>query len=123
MPKSEKRIEQEIILKASELGCVLFKNNVGVAKLQDGTTIRYGLGNGSSDLIGIAPVKITPNMIGETVGIFLSVEVKKNKKGSYKATEGQKNWLTMVSRRGGFGAVLDDAEKLEEIVCTINHDK
>lgn len=118
MIKSEKRIEQEITLKASKLGARLFKNDVGFAITQNGSPIHFGLAKGSSDLIGITPIKITQDMVGKTVGVFISVEVKKDKCGSYKATEEQKKWLDMIKEKGGIAAVLDDADDLETLLST-----
>ncbi len=31
---------------------------------------------GVSDILGVLPIKITPDMVGETVGIMLAIEVK-----------------------------------------------
>jgi hypothetical protein len=87
MPKSEKRIEQEITLKASKIGARLFKNEVGAGipmntfqKIKSAVMkrdwslvsscvmqafpIHFGLAKGSSDLIGITPIKITQEMVG-----------------------------------------------------------
>lgn len=116
--KSEKRIEQEVILKASQLGATVFKNDVGFAVTQNGCPISFGLAKGSSDLIGIAPIKITSAMVGKTLGIFLSIEIKKDKQGSYKATKEQKRWLAFVEKNGGIGAVLDNADDLEGLLST-----
>lgn len=114
--KSEKRVEQEINLAASKLGARLFKNNVGFAITQNGSPIKFGLAKGSSDLIGIAPIKITPEMVGKTVGVFLSIEVKKDKFGKYKATQEQEAWIAMIKKKGGIAAVLDDAEDLGKLL-------
>ena len=127
---SEKRIEQEIMLEASRLGVTLFKNNVGTAyrgfmKMYDGkrvvaspTLIRYGLGGlkGSSDLIGITPVTITQEMVGDKIGVFTAVEVKKDKQGSYKATEEQKLFIEFVRKKDGIAGVCDSNEDLKKLL-------
>ena len=81
MQKSEKRVEQEIMLAVSKTGGVIFKNNVGQAYTKDGQPFRYGLVKGSSDLIGITPVTITQDMVGSTLGVFTAIEVKKSRTG------------------------------------------
>lgn len=75
--------------------------------------IRYGLGNDSaklnksfksSDLIGIWPVTVTPEMVGQTLGVFFAVEVKApgwKFRQSDKRAVAQQNFLTWVSRHGG----------------------
>jgi hypothetical protein len=82
---SEAAVQQEIRLEASKRGITLMRNNNGACKDQTGRQIRYGLMNDSaklnkkiksSDLIGITPVIITQNMVGQKIGIFTAVEVK-----------------------------------------------
>lgn len=83
----ETRAKREIRLAASDLGCVLWSNAGGVANLRNGRKLRYGLGVGSADLIGIAPD-----------GRFLAVEMKS---ATGKATPEQRQFLALVARRGG----------------------
>lgn len=142
MPKSEKRIEQEIQLEAAKHDCTLFKNNVGtafrgtqftirspvLAKLLkrkigsrimlDLQIIRYGLGGvkGGSDQIGMTKVRITEDMVGKDIAIFTSIEVKKDKHGAYKATKEQKAWIKMVLANGGFAGVADCIEDMKELI-------
>lgn len=127
---SEKRIEQEIMLAATECDCILFKNNVGSAyrgkmmmlngkKVLTGLQfISYGLGGikGSSDQIGIASVEITPDMVGKRVGIFTAIEVKKDKHGAYKATPEQRKFIQMVKANGGIAGVCDSVEDMKQLI-------
>lgn len=82
---SEIQQQQLIRLEAGKRGTPLLRNNSGASFDQNGRLIRYGLGNDSekinkvfksSDLIGIWPVTVTPDMVGRTLGLFFAVEVK-----------------------------------------------
>src|SRR6185437_4671449 len=84
--KSEAGILSEIRLEASEHGARLWRNNVGATYTDKGDFIRYGLANDSmqlnqaiksADLIGIRPVLITQDHVGQIIGQFISREIKK----------------------------------------------
>jgi hypothetical protein len=95
---SESTILKQVMLRASEHGDVVFRNNVGIAFQPNGQVIRYGLATGSSDLIGWRSKVVTQDMVGKKVAVFLAIETK-TKKG--KATEEQKNFLGVVDAAGG----------------------
>lgn len=108
----EARVQDEARLLASQMGWRLFRNNVGVLKDERGIPVRYGICNDSpamnkriksSDLIGIRPVVITPDMVGSTIGQFVAREVKKAG-WKYKGTEHEQAQLafgTLVIGLGG----------------------
>lgn len=82
---SESAIQQRVRLEAARRGWLLWRNNVGACVDQNGRHIRYGLANESaamnetiksSDLIGIQPLFITPDMVGTIVGVFTAIECK-----------------------------------------------
>lgn len=115
-------IQNEIRLQVSKEkpNCKLFRNNVGVAYFGTKVELKglgevltklrrivYGLFVGSSDLIGWTETVITPEMVGKTVAIFTSFEVKRPKK---KPTEEQENWLWAVMKAGGIAARVDNSE-------------
>jgi len=124
--KSESEVQNEIRLHTSTLGGRLYRNNVGVAMRKDGTPVRYGLCNESyqvnsklksSDLIGIRPVVITQEMVGQTIGQFVSIEVKREG-WKYKGSDrevAQKRWLDLVKRLGGIGGFISDTSQLDEL--------
>lgn len=108
----EARVQGEARLLASKMGWRLFRNNVGVLKDERGVPVRYGICNDSpamnkriksSDLIGIRPVVITPDMVGSTIGQFVAREVKRAG-WKYKGTEHEEAQLafgTLVIGLGG----------------------
>lgn len=110
--RSEARVQDLARLTASKLGWRLFRNNCGALKDETGRIVRYGLCNDtpamnkrikSSDLIGIRPVIITPDMVGTTLGQFVAREVKREG-WKYKATEHEQAQLRfgeIVTSLGG----------------------
>lgn len=92
----EHKVQDDARLLASQMGWRLFRNNKGVLPdPKTGRWIRFGLCNDteklgkrlrSSDLIGIRPVVITPDMVGSTIGQFVAREIKKAG-WKYKGTE------------------------------------
>ena len=94
----------------------LFRNETG--KLPDprtGRWVQFGLAKGSSDLIGFKTIKITPEMIGQEVAQFVSIEIK-TERG--KLTEVQQNWLQKVHDSGGIVGVarsIQDALKIVKV--------
>lgn len=92
---SERQIQQQIRLAVQGPDIVLWRNNVGMATLTDGTTLRYGLAVGSADLVGVC------------AGRFFALEVK-GPKG--RVSDEQKQWIALVRSKGGFAAVVRSVE-------------
>jgi hypothetical protein len=70
--------------------------------------IKAGLCVGSGDLIGGEEVTITPDMVGQTVLVFASWEVKS---GTGRPTEEQKTFARVVRGRGGIAATVRSEEE------------
>lgn len=112
------------MLRWSELGNRLFRNNVGTGwvgksifiktptkmTLNPGTVVvmnarplNAGLCVGSSDLIGFKRVTITPEMVGQTVALFAVMETKDTRG---RVSPEQQNFLNMVTEAGGIARVV-----------------
>ena len=102
-------------LAASAAGTRLWRNNVGGGVRQDGTFLRWGLANDSTqmnkqiksgDLIGIRPVLVMPGDVGRVIGQFVSREVKRPG-WKFRGTEremAQQRWIDLVRSLGGDAA-------------------
>lgn len=131
MVKSEANIQRLGMMRASQLGAVTIRNNVGAAwvappqrcksftrdgrkmvTLEDPMWLHYGLGEGSGDTIGWTTVTVTPEMVGSKVAVFTSIEYKTSKG---KAREKQLHWHEAMKRAGaysGFARGVDDVERI-----------
>ena len=71
--------------------------------------MQFGLARGSADLIGYRTVTITPEMVGQQVAVFTSLEVKTP---TGRIRPEQTNWQRTVAADGGIAAIVrsvDDA--------------
>lgn len=105
---------------ATMMAARLFRNNTGMAwqgkvrKNRDGSItisdprpLHAGLVVGGSDLIGWTPVRITQEMVGDTVAVFTAVEVK----AGTKASKEQLAFIAAVQKAGGrAGIARTDAD-------------
>jgi hypothetical protein len=126
---SEAAVDTRVCLQAPKLGWRLWRNNVGAGKLENGSFVRWGLANESTamnrkiksaDRIGIAPVLIKPEHVGQTIGQFCSIEVKH---GAWKYTgteheEAQLRWAKLVTSLGGL-AMFSTGELTNSTVSDI----
>jgi hypothetical protein len=85
----------------------LYRNNCGVLQDRRGVPVRYGLQPGSSDLIGWRTVTITPDMIGQRIAVFTSIEVKTP---TGRLRPEQQQWLDAVQAAGGIAGVARSVE-------------
>ena len=109
---SEQQIQQEIRIACSNGDTRLFRNNTGTLKDQNGRPVQFGLCKGSADLIGWRTITITPEMVGQQVAVFASIEVKTP---SGRLRPEQQQWLDAVQAAGGIAGVarsVSDAEAL-----------
>lgn len=111
----ESNVQRMVQLAASELGTTTWRNNTGAYRTDDGQFIRYGipLTGGGSDLLGITPVVITADMVGQTVGVFTAIEIK-TKTG--KARQNQLEFISFVLSKGGKAGIARSAEDAIKII-------
>lgn len=117
--KLESEISQAIRLAAPPQGVILWRNNVGALLNPQGVPIRFGLANDSrainarlksADLIGIKRLTVTADMVGSTIGQFVSVEVKAPTaawRGADRVAA-QQRWRDLVLSWGGVAVITDD---------------
>jgi hypothetical protein len=92
----------------------LFRNNTGtLPDPRTGRPVQFGLARGSADLIGWRTITITPEMVGQRVAVFTSIEVKTTT-GHLSPT--QQAWLGTVRTAGGIAGVARSVRDAEEIL-------
>ena len=98
----ETDIQQLCRLAASEMGAVLWRNNIGKLEDKQGRWVAYGVCNpGGSDLIGIYK------------GRFVAIEVKQPGK---KTTQAQDNFLNTIRQNGGIEGVAYCADDVRNLL-------
>ena len=107
---NETAIQQHIRLALGRLRHVrMFRNNVG--KLPDprtGRWVEFGVGGtGAADLLGWRTVTVTPEMVGQRLAQFVSLEVKT---ATGRVRPEQENWRRVVQEAGGVAAVVRSVE-------------
>lgn len=106
----------------------IWRNNTGVFFNDAGQPVRCGLANESaaenkviksSDLIGITPTLITPQMVGYYLGVFTAYECKPE---GWKLTPGDKRGLAqakfhdIVKQACGFAGFVSDPQDIYGII-------
>tara|TARA_Y100001935_G_C17100008_1_gene405512 strand:+ start:34 stop:390 length:357 start_codon:yes stop_codon:yes gene_type:complete len=117
MSNQETVLQQNIRLAlGQEKNLRLFRNQVGqLPDPRTGRYIQFGLAKGSSDLIGFKTIKVTPDMVGQEIAQFVSLEIKTE---TGKLTKMQHNWLQKVKTSGGIVGVartVKDALKILKV--------
>ena len=105
---SEQSIQQHIRIACSTGDTRLWRNNTGTLRDANGRPVQFGLCKGSADLIGYRTITITPDMVGQQVAVFLSIEVKTPTSGRIRPE--QQQWLETIQAAGGIAGVARSVE-------------
>lgn len=129
--KTETDIVRLIMLAVSKTGARIFRNNTGMGwigksvkftkqqiisvnagdvLIKQGRVFHAGLCVGSSDLIGLKSVIVTPEMVGKPIAVFLAIE---GKTATGRATKEQIAFIEMVKQSGGIGFIARNEEEAE----------
>lgn len=99
MRNAETNIMNAIMLRLSQLGGLVIRNNTGKFRSLNDPNRIVSVGMvGSADIIGVRPLVITADMVGQTIGHAIAVEVKTDKG---KQSDAQKKWQTAWEKHGG----------------------
>ena len=124
--------EQRLIWAAVGLDCTVYRVNTGrgyvsgmgpagISKLTDNSILmkaarpiplgfinaRNEVVDGVSDLNGWTSIVITPEMVGQTIAVFTSIETKRTKGGVTSVA--QSKWIENITRAGGIAFVANSA--------------
>jgi len=109
MANAETTLQQQIRLAVgSRTDLRLFRNQVGsLPDPRTGRLVTFGLARGSADLIGWRTVVVTPEMVGQRIAVFTSIEVKTP---TGRLRPEQQAWLGVVRGAGGVAGVVRSVE-------------
>jgi hypothetical protein len=111
---SEHEIQQRIRLACGRGTVRLWRNNTGALVDQQGRFVRFGLCKGSSDLIGLRSLEITPELVGLRLAQFVALEVK-TAKGVLSPE--QRAFLRLVQQFGGLAAACRSVGEAEQLLA------
>lgn len=115
MANAETTLQQQIRLAlGTRPDARMFRNQVGsLPDPRTGRLVTFGLARGSADLIGWRTVTITPEMVGQQLAVFTSIEVK-TPTGLIRPE--QHHWLAAVQGAGGFAGIARSVPDALQIV-------
>lgn len=118
VPNPETELQQRIRLALGlRPDLRLFRNQVGqLPDPRTGRPVQFGLARGSADLIGWRTVTITPDMVGQRLAVFTSLEIKTP---TGRLTPAQHNWLGAVRGAGGIAGVARTVSDAAHIVANL----
>lgn len=125
---SEAAVQQHIRTQIALTGVELWRQNVGACTDANGRVIRYGILNDSkqvnqrfksSDLVGIRPILVTADMVGQVVGVFAAIECKASNwtyRPNDEHTQAQQRFIDLVRAAGGFAGFARSVEEARVIL-------
>ena len=96
------------------MGEVISGPRQGIVTLDHARRVSFGLAAGSADLCGYTTVTVTPDMVGQRLAVFTSMEVKRPT--IRKLPEPQENWRKAVADAGGFAGMVRSADEARKLV-------
>lgn len=119
MAANETAIVNDIMMALSRRGVAVWRNVRGKFRPLHGDqnrVIAAGLlSPGASDLIGIMPMTITQEMVGQRVAVFVAIEVK-TPTGSVQPE--QTAFIDKIRRYGGIAGIARSADDAAEIIAS-----
>lgn len=122
----EAKRQQQILLASDDHEMTLWRNNVGLGwcgnlesndrgrvVLTSARAVRFGLCKGSSDLIGLTRVTITPDMVGKRLAVFTTPEAKTPHN---RMTKEQQKFNNFVAMNGGIAGAVREPDDLSKLV-------
>lgn len=79
---------------------------------------------GQADTMAIVEVEITPDMVGQRIGVFAGLEVKTPKTETSRAgtqSEQQEKWQRAVQKRGGHYALVRSPAEADAVIAKIQN--
>lgn len=115
MANAETTLQQQIRLAhGTRPDCRLFRNQVGqLPDPRTGRPVQFGLARGSADLIGWRTLVITPDMVGQRIAVFTSIEVKTP---TGRIRPDQQAWLNTVQAAGGIAGIARSVQDSENLL-------
>ena len=92
----------------------LFRNQVGsLPDPRTGRLVTFGLAKGSADLIGWRTVTVTPEMVGQRIAVFTSIEIKLP---NGRVRPEQHAWQRTVSAAGGIAGIARSVQDANDLL-------
>lgn len=116
LPTTESALLKRLLIRCSQLGARIFRNQIGRYRLAlpdcdrcqtHGRVLSSGLCVGSSDLIGWQSVTIEQKHVGQTLAVFVALEVK-GPRGRVSTEQAQ--FLSVVGKAGAVAGVVRSEE-------------
>jgi hypothetical protein len=69
--------------------------------------------SGTSDVIGLHSITITPEMVGCRIAVFVAIEAKDRA----RLTPAQRAYLTIIHEAGGIAGVAHSVDEAQQIIA------
>jgi hypothetical protein len=109
----ETRLQNQIRNALSTGPTRAWRNNIAKLRVR-GRWMDFGIpGKGGSDLIGLHSMTIEPHHVGQTMAVFLAVEVKT---ATGRPTAEQKRFIEFVQSAGGIAGIARSVDEALELI-------